>query len=100
MDGQSIPRLNASASVDKQRALHLSICNAHPSASAELSCLVRGMGVSQVKGRVLTGTAITTHNTFAAPDAVKPKAFDDVSVRGDTITIRLPPKSITVLEVR
>jgi alpha-N-arabinofuranosidase len=40
------------------------------------------------------------HNTFAAPDAVKPVPFDGVTLAGSTLTLTLPAKSVAVVELR
>jgi alpha-N-arabinofuranosidase len=50
-----------------------------------------------VAGRILTAPAIDAHNTFAAPDAVKPVAFSGATLKGDTLRITLPAKSVVVL---
>jgi len=40
---------------------------------------------------------MNAHNTFEQPDLVKPQPFDEASVRGQTLTINLPPMSVAVL---
>ena len=40
------------------------------------------------------------HNTFAAPDAVKPVPFEGVTLAGGTLTLTLPAKSVAVIELR
>ncbi len=39
------------------------------------------------------------HNTFAAPDTVKPASFKDATIQGDKLVVKLPPLSIVVLEL-
>jgi alpha-N-arabinofuranosidase len=53
-----------------------------------------------VTGRVLTASAINAHNTFDAPDAVKPIAFNGASVQGGNLVVTLPAKSVVVLELQ
>jgi alpha-N-arabinofuranosidase len=96
---EKIPVLNVSASKDKSGKIHLSLCNLDPTKSRELSCKFQGLQAKQVSGRVLTAEAMTAHNTFDRPDAVKPAGFDDVRLNGDVLTVTLPSKSVVVLEV-
>jgi alpha-L-arabinofuranosidase len=49
---------------------------------------------------VLTGPAMNAHNTFAAPDAVKPATFDGASIKGDGLEVKLPAKSVVILTLK
>jgi alpha-N-arabinofuranosidase len=40
---------------------------------------------------------MNAHNTFAAPDTVKPAAFTGATLAADTLTVTLPAKSVVVL---
>jgi len=92
----SVPHLHASASRASDQRLHLSLVNLDP---------VRPLSVrlarttQKVSGRILTAPRMTEHNTFDAPEQVTPAPFDGVSSRGDELFLRLPPKSVSVLEL-
>lgn len=92
-----IPAMNVSASRDENGVVHLTLCHFDPNQSAELECLVRGMDVKNVSGRVLSAGSITAHNTFDQPENVKPVPFDDFELDDDTLTIQVPAKSVLVL---
>jgi alpha-N-arabinofuranosidase len=94
-----IPALNVSASRDKSGRIHISLCNLDPENSAEVACKLQGAGGENISGRVLTADAMTAHNTFDKPQAVKPAAFDKFKLKDDILTIQLPSKSVTVLEI-
>jgi alpha-N-arabinofuranosidase len=96
-EGQSIPMLSACASRAQDGTVHLSLCNLHHAAEASVSCTVRGKSVRKVSGRVLTAVSIRAHNTFGKPDTVKPVAFRGCRRKRDTLSIALPPRSVTVL---
>jgi alpha-N-arabinofuranosidase len=49
---------------------------------------------------VLTAPAMNAHNTFAAQDAVQPTVFGGAAVKGDTLEVKLPAKSVVVLALR
>jgi len=97
-DGKiTLPQVNASASRDAQGRVHLSLCNLDPEQAVELRGEVRGMAVSGVSGRVLTADTLQAHNTFDAPDALVPTAFDGCGLSDGALTIRLPARSVVVL---
>jgi alpha-N-arabinofuranosidase len=98
-DGDRIPGLSVSASRDKSGKIHISLCNLDPKNPADLTCELRGVEAASVAGRVLTADAMTAHNTFDRPDAVKPTVFDAARLTSDGLTVTLPPKSVVVLEI-
>jgi alpha-N-arabinofuranosidase len=94
-----IPAVSASGSVDTNKRVHLSFVNVDPKNPAKISCTVSGLTGQKISGRVLTGPAINSHNTFQALDTVSPKPFGDVKRTGDKLELTLPSKSIVVLTV-
>jgi alpha-N-arabinofuranosidase len=53
-----------------------------------------------VSGRILTGTAIDAHNTFDAPETVKPVAFTGATLQGGVLTVAIPAKAIVMLDIK
>jgi alpha-L-arabinofuranosidase len=53
-----------------------------------------------VTGRVLTAPAMNAVNTFDAPDTVKPVPMTGLTVQGDQIALKVPSKSVVVVEIR
>lgn len=98
-EGDEIPALNVSVSRDRFGKIHLSICNLNPNKADKLSCEIRGAKVTGISGTVLTAPAINSHNTFDNPGVVKPKALNDVILKGDGFEATLPAKSVVVLEI-
>lgn len=94
-----LPALNASASKDKSGKIHISICNLDPNNPAKLDCELRGVEAKKVSGRVLTASAMTSHNTFDKPNVVKPEILPDVKLTEGIITATIPAKSVVVLSV-
>jgi alpha-N-arabinofuranosidase len=95
-----VPGLSVSVSRNQAGLIHLTLCNLNPNQPAELACELQGAAAKSVTGRVLTADAITAHNTFAQPDAVKPAAFNGARVTPTGLTITLPPKSVVALAVQ
>jgi len=97
--GYSVPAVSASASVDANGKLHITLSNANPHKEIPVQVFVRGMKASQVRGRVLTADAMNAHNTFEKPDQVKPKEFSGAQVSGEGLQISMPKMSVVALEV-
>jgi alpha-N-arabinofuranosidase len=53
-----------------------------------------------VSGRVLTAAELDARNSFDRPNALAPIAFIGATLRGQTIRLALPAKSVVVLSVR
>ena len=93
-----IPGLSVSTS-RKDGKIHISLCNLNPNRPAELACELHGTKAKSIRGRVLTASAITAHNTFEDPEVVKPADFSDFKTTDSGLTAKLPPKSVVVLEI-
>jgi alpha-N-arabinofuranosidase len=98
--GETIDALSASATRSADGSVHVSIANADPHRSFALAAKLVGISPASVAGRVLTAPAINAHNTFDAPDAVRPAAFDSALLKGDRLELLVPAKSVVVLELR
>ncbi|MEK3876259.1 alpha-N-arabinofuranosidase [Paenibacillus sp. FSL H8-0122] len=99
-DGVEIPEVSASASVNAEGIIHVSLCNLNHASSAVLPLALRGLaGQASVSGTTLAGASIDAHNSFEQPEAVTPQAFSAFKLEGDTLTVELPPMSVTVLAI-
>jgi alpha-L-arabinofuranosidase len=96
--GYSVPAVSASASVDGDGKLHLTMSNADPHQDQTLKIHLDGMKARQVQGRVLTGQAMNAHNTFEDPECVTPRPFDLGNQSGESLEVVLPRMSVVVLE--
>ena len=94
-----ISQVNVSASRDESGKMHVSLCNLHPSASAEIACELKGAKAQRLSGRVLTGSEMTAHNTFDQPETVKPAKFEACKMSDGGFVATLPPKSVVLLEI-
>ncbi|XEC93532.1 alpha-N-arabinofuranosidase [Paenibacillus tarimensis] len=100
MDGEQIDQISASASVNADNVLHVSLCNLHHADSEEVRFDIRGRETGEVKGTVLTSDGIQAHNTFDEPDAIAPKDFTDFRIENGQLVIKLPAKSVVVIAVK
>jgi alpha-N-arabinofuranosidase len=98
---EKIPAVSASATRSADgKTVHLSLANATPGQAIPLTVTLAGMAPSAAAGRLLTAPAMQAHNTFAAPDTVKPVPFEGVRLAAGTLTLTLPARSVAVIELR
>jgi alpha-N-arabinofuranosidase len=95
----TLPSLHASASRDDGGVMHVSVVNLDPNRAVDVSLTVSGGSAKKVSGRTLTAPSITALNDFATPPAVKPVPISGVELRGDRVSLSLPSKSVTVLQI-
>lgn len=98
--GQDLPMLVTSASRDAQGVIHVTVTNMNPNKDAKFVCALAGKMPSSVSGRVLTDKAMNAHNTFDAPNAVKPVPLKGLSIDGNSIQGTIPSKSVVVITVK
>lgn len=98
LDGASVPEISASAARGTDGKLYLALVNTNPGEAAEVAINVPGQAIKAVKGRVLTAAAMDAHNTFQAPQAIKPAPYSATAVDGK-LTVKIPAKAVVVVAV-
>lgn len=96
----SVPAVNASASRDKAGVVHVTMTNLDPAKAHDVTVQLQGTSATSATGRILTGTSMNAHNTFEAPETVKPVPFTGARVSGGRLSVSLPAHSVVVLELR
>jgi alpha-N-arabinofuranosidase len=94
----TLPRVDAIAAKDKAGKLWLAIANVDPNQSAEIEINLGGMNANSAAGETLTAPSVDSINTFAGPNAVVPKPISS-KAHGGKLTVKLEPKSVTVIAV-
>jgi alpha-L-arabinofuranosidase len=74
--------------------------NAHATSAVNVSCEIPGVKATGVTGRILTADRLDAHNTFDAPEAVKPVVFDGAKIADGKLTVELPPHCVIVLTLK
>ena len=95
----SLPRVDAVAARDASGKLWLSLVNVDSDRPARIDARITGVSPRGAEGRILSGAAVDSHNSFSAPDEVAPKPFRGRSSDG-ALEFVLPPKSIAVVQVQ
>ncbi len=99
LNGNSIPAVSASASRDKAGKVHITFTNLDPNKEIEISVDVRGYTADKVSGTILSAKELSSHNTFAAPDVVKPSAFSNAKLNKGILGVKLPAASVVMIEL-
>ncbi|MGN6818735.1 MAG: alpha-N-arabinofuranosidase [Sphingomonas sp.] len=99
-NGFSLKAVSASAVRDAAGVVHIGLTNVDPNRAQTVRVKLDGLTVARLSGRILTASAMDAHNTFAAPNAVKPASFTGASIGNGTLTVKLPAKSIVMLDLR
>ena len=98
-EGRSLPAISASASLDEEGRIHLSLVNIDPEEATPVTIYLRGTETEKVSGTILASEAMNSHNTFENPDEVVPGEFRDARLEGDRLRLELPPRSVVMLEL-
>jgi len=94
----SLPRVDAIAAKDTRGKLWLEITNLDPNEAVEIEANLAGITAKSAAGETLTAPKVDSVNTFEAPNTVRPKPISG-KVEGGKLTLKLEPKSLTVISV-
>jgi len=97
---EKLKAISASASRDKNGAIHISLVNIDAENSQDVSITMNGLIFKTVTGRILTSERLQNYNSFENPDKIEPKSFSKAIIKGSNISVKLPPFSAVVLELK
>jgi alpha-N-arabinofuranosidase len=95
----SVPAVSATAARGADGKYYLSLANLDPGEAAEITLAIEGVSLSIQSAEILTAPAMDAHNSFDAPDGVRPQPFRDAAVRDGTVQVAVPAKAIVVIEL-
>jgi len=96
----SIPAVNASASVDKQGIIHITLCNLDPNKNMNLTCELKSKNKFSVSsGSIITAGKMNDFNDFGKPEEVNLQKFTDCKIAENTLSVNLPAKSVVMVEL-
>ena len=94
----SLPRVDAIAAKDSSGKLWLELTNVDPNKPVEIEASVAGLNAQSASGETLTAPKVDSVNTFDTPNTVTPKPAN-VKIQNGKLTIKLDPKSVTVVAI-
>ena len=98
MDDCKVPNLNESVSLGTDGKIHITMTNLSVDKDYEVEGQLAEAEILEVKGTVLTNE-MHAHNTFDAPEVVKPEAFTGYKVVDNKLVFTIPSCSVLHLEV-
>jgi alpha-N-arabinofuranosidase len=100
MGKESLKAVSASASKDKEGRTHISLVNIDYSKPQTVTINLSGANYGGVTGRILTSDKMQNYNSFQQPEKIKPAAFSGAQLKGNNLSVTLPPFSVVVLELK
>ena len=97
---RTLPLISASAAKTTSGSIIISLTNVSLDKKQEVAIRLNGFKGKNVSGRILTSKSVADFNDFDHPDRVQPTAFKDAKLKKDQLTVKLPAKSLVVLEVK
>jgi alpha-N-arabinofuranosidase len=95
----TLPRLDAIAAKDASGKLWLALTNLDPNEAADVDASLTGVTAASATGETLAAAKVDSVNTFDAPNTVAPKPVS-YKLRDGKLSVRLEPKSVTVISVQ
>ena len=96
---EKLPAISASASVDSTNNIHVSVVNIDFKTAHDVTIKLPD-AYKNITARILSSSKIQDHNTFEKPDLITPKNFKGFQVKGSDLTIKMPPFSVVVFEIK
>jgi len=97
---ERIPAVSATASKNSKGEINITVSNIDAEKEQEFELELRGSGgIKSISAEILTADKINSHNTFEKNDNVTTKSYDGYLIKDDKITVKLAPKSLTLLKI-
>ncbi|MGV3704019.1 MAG: alpha-N-arabinofuranosidase [Arcticibacter sp.] len=98
--GNKIPAVNASASIDSNGVVHITLVNLDPKKKISINTALNGLKWSNVSGRIVTSAKFNDYNSFANPNKIVAAQFKGAKKSGNQLKAELPPLSVVELALK
>jgi alpha-N-arabinofuranosidase len=98
-DKINMPLINASASLDQSGKINITICNISDDNSYEINIDLMNVNIKNVTGEIITAQRINSFNDFSKEPEVLSKEFKDFKMNKQSVEVKLPSKSVILLQV-
>ena len=101
-DNRRIPLLSSSAARKADGTIVVSLANVSLDKEQNVELSLEGIAAKpkSVSGKILSCKAITDYNDFEHPDRVVPAEFKGAKLSKQTVTVKVPAKSIAVIRIK
>lgn len=101
VDGkESVPYISASAAKKQDGGIIIALSNIDLKDAHEMTITLDGADEKSVEGEILTSKDIKDYNDFSHPETIKPAVFKDAKLKKNVLKVKLPAKSIVVLNLK
>ncbi|MBN1184571.1 MAG: alpha-N-arabinofuranosidase [Bacteroidales bacterium] len=98
-NNERIPSLNASASMDTEGKIHISIVNMDPDNPQRIKCEVQGLQIKKISGEIITSQELNAFNDFNKEEKVSISSFAGFKLKDGMLVVEMPAKSVVMLEL-
>jgi len=102
-ENERISAVSCTASKNNSGEINITVTNIDAQKEQEFEIDLRGgLDISDIKlisAKILTGDKINSHNTFEKSDNVTIHNYDGYSLKENTLKVKLPPKSLVLLQI-
>lgn len=99
-ENEKLSAISASASKDKNGVTHISLVNIDAHKTQEVTLDTHSEAYKSISGKLLASAKLQDYNSFTKPDLIKPVDFKGASLKKNTVSVKLPPFSVVVLELK
>lgn len=100
LGNEKLAAVSVSASKDSLGRTHISLTNIDAKKAQDVTINLGASSLKTVTGRILTSGKLQDYNSLEAPNKIAPADFKQVSLKGNTLTVKMPPFSVVVLELK
>ncbi len=98
--GRNIPVVSASAAKRTDGSIVISLVNVDVDKAQTVEMDIDGAQLKTIDGRILTCKNVADYNDFDHPNRVAPTAFKDAKLKKGVLSVKVPAKSIVVLNLK
>lgn len=99
LNGQVLPAVSVSASVDGAGKIHVSLANIDARKPQQIELDLAARNYKDVTGRILTSDKLTNCNTFDNNTRIQPQIYTGATLNNGKVRLTIPPFSAIVLEL-
>ena len=96
---RKVPVLSVSAAKKTDGGIIISLANVSLDKAKEVEINIDGYQAKKATGKLLTCKSITDYNDVEHPDRVAPTQMKDLKVKKNVLKVKMPAKSIAVIEL-
>jgi len=99
-ENQTIPTIYSSAAKTKDNSIIVSLANISLDKSQDIDIASDLSTINNITGEILKCKNISDYNDFEHPQTITPHVFKDMKIKKNIIKIKIPAKSIVVLNIK